>query len=90
VLIEVPQLSGKLQGWEAIKSGLYYSYFLFGFLGISAQCILTVDILALASLPIAFALRGSVKVLKTCAKLFNRMRLILATNREGWMSCEYS
>ena len=64
-----------------MRSGLYYSYFLFGFLGISTQCILTVDILSLASLPTVIIYRLSVKTLKICMKLFQNMRHILATDK---------
>lgn len=73
VIVEVPKLSETLQNWEMIKGGLFYSYFLFGFLGISTQCILTVDLLALACLPTVIAFRIVVKMFKTCIKLFQNM-----------------
>lgn len=86
---QLPKLSETLEGSELIKGGLYYSYFLFGFLGISTQCILTVDLLALASLPTVIVFRISVKVLNTCMRIFTNMREILLTNKEGWLSCDY-
>lgn len=62
-----------------MKNGLYYSYFLFGFLGLSTQCILTVDLLSLASIPTAIFYLFSVKTLNICMKLFKNIKHILAT-----------
>ena len=72
-----------------MRNGLYYSYFLFGFLGISTQCILTVDLLSLASVPTVIFYRLTVKMLKACMKLFANMRHILAIDKEVWLSCQY-
>ena len=89
LIADIPDLSSFIRSSYIIKLFLCHVYLIFGYLGISAQLILTIDLIYICNLPTIFLYKFLARAYKFLVRYFWLLIELLSKTEAQWLSCPY-
>lgn len=89
LIADVPDFSNTLRSSYAVKLALCHLYLIFGYIGLSAQVTLTVDLIYLCNLPTIALYKLLAKAYQLLLKYLWVLVELLSKSEERWLSCPY-
>jgi hypothetical protein len=85
----VPDYSIKMQNIITFRGILCYIYIIYGYVGLSSQITLTVDLIYLFNMPTILIYKILARTYQFLLKITHIIKDILTINKEYWLTCPY-